>query len=434
MASPSGLGRRFLRLTLLNVVANITAPLVGLVDTGMLGHLPDLRFLGGVALASVIFDTLFWSCNFLRMSTTGLTAQARGREDHRETWLALYRALAPGAGLGVLLLALTPVIREVGFAALQVADELRGPAAAYLEARLWGAPAALANFALVGWFLGREESGRALLMTVTANLANIALNYVFIVRLDMAAQGAGIASAVSQYLMLAVALGLMLRAGPPLPWHWGEVLQRQALGRLVRLNRDILVRTLMLTGTLGVFTALSGWLGTEALVANTILLRLVVFSAYFVDGAAFAVESLAGIFHGAGDRVTLRRLMKLALVVAEVVTVGVLAALLLFPRFVLRLLTSHQEVVDLGARLAPWLIPVLLFGAVAFIYDGLFLGLTAGRTLRNAMLLCTLGVFLPLAALALWTSSNHLLWFALAVWMAARAATLAWAGRPLLSP
>lgn len=424
-----GLRRRFARLTALNVLANLSEPLVSLVDTGMLGHLPDLRFLGGVALASVLFDTLFWSCNFLRMSTTGLAAQARGRRDEGEVWLTLYRALAPGAALGALLLLLHPWIRALGLAVLHVAPELQGAAQAYFDARIWGAPAVLANFALLGWFLGREESGRALVMTVTANLANIALNYLFIVRLGWAAEGAGIASALAQYLMLAVAVFLVLRAGRPHPWRWAEILHRPALLRLFTLNRDILLRTLLLTGTLTAFTAIGGRLGTEVLVANTLLLRLVLFAAYFVDGAAFAVESLAGVFHGAGDRPAVRRLVKLALGTAGAFAATVLALLLLFPRAVYGLLTNHEPIIAAATALSPWLVPVLLFGAVAFVYDGLFLGLTAGRALRNAMLLSTLGVFVPLATGALLGGGNQLLWLAFTLWMAARGGTLAWAGR-----
>ena len=250
----------------------------------------------------------------------------------------------------------------------------------------------------------------------------------------MRAAGAGVASALAQYLMLFVALGLMLGAGRPRRWRWHEVLDRPALTRLFSLNRDILLRTLLLTGTLTAFTAISGRLGTEVLVANTVLLRLFLFAAYFIDGAAFAVESLGGVFYGAGDRPSLLRLMRLALATGGVFAGLVLALLLLAPRAVYGLLTNHEAVIATATALSPWLAPVLLFGAVAFVYDGLFLGLTAGRALRNAMMLCTLGVFTPLAVVALLGGGNPWLWLAFSLWMGARGATLAWAGRSFFAP
>lgn len=409
-------------------------PLVGLVDAAMLGHLPELRFLAGAALASVIFDYLFWSLNFLRMSTTGLTAQARGRGDGQEASLVLYRALTLATGLGLAVLLLHPAIRLLGFSLLQITPELAEPAADYFQGRIWGAPATLANFAFLGWYLGREESGRALAMTVTANLANIALNYVLIMRLGWAALGAGVATACSQYLMLAVAVILFRALGKPAPWNWRTVCHRQSLVSLFRLNGDILLRTLFLTSALAAFTALSSRLGSTTLVINTLLLRLMIFVAYFIDGAAFAVESLAGVFHGLRDPQGLRRLLRLALVSSEVIAVFFLALFLAMPGQIFAWLTSHQEVIDQGSALMPWLVPVLILGAPAFVYDGLFLGLTAVRRLRNAMFLSTAGVFLPLVLLALIRGSNNGLWFALAAWMGARALTLAVASRDLVNP
>ncbi len=400
----------------------------------MLGHLPELRFLAGAALASVVFDYLFWSLNFLRMSTTGLTAQARGRGDQLEATQVLYRSLTLAAGLGLAVLLLHPLLRVLGFSLLQVTPDLAEPAADYFRGRIWGAPATLANFAFLGWYLGREESGRALAMTVTANLANIALNYVLIMRLGWAAFGAGVATACSQYLMLTVAFLLFRALGKSPPWNWRTILDRQSIVSLFRLNGDILVRTLFLTSALAAFTALSSRLGSTTLVVNTLLLRLMIFVAYFIDGSAFAVESLAGVFHGRRDPRGLRKLLGLALVSAEAVAMVFLAIFLAMPQRILSWLTSHQEVIEQGSALMPWLVPVLILGAPAFVYDGLFLGLTAGRRLRNAMFLSTAGVFLPLVVIAVMRGSNHGLWFALAAWMGARALTLAQGSRDLVHP
>jgi len=434
-AATPALGRRFTRLTVLNILANLSVPLAGLVDTAMLGHLADLRFLGGVALGTVVFDFVYWSFGFLRMATTGLTAQALGGGDRDRLFGVLYRSLALAAILAAALLLGQVVLREGAFTLLQGAGPVKAAGRAYFDARIWAAPATLANFALVGWFLGREESGRALAMTVTANVINIVLDYLFILRFGWGATGAGVATALSQAAMLAVGAVLFVRAsrdgGPAVPWRWRTVFERGELGSLLRLNRDILIRTACLVSAFAVFTSLSAALGTAVLAANTILIHLFYLVSYGVDGAAFATESLSGILRGAGDRLGLRRLVRLAMATGILLPVPCLLAVLLIPESVFGLLTDHGDVIALASRYGAWLVPVLLLGAVAFIDDGLFLGMTAGPALRNAMLISVTVGFVPLAVLAHRAGSNHLLWAAMTLFMGTRAGTLEWA-RPTL--
>jgi len=427
------LRRRFFRLALLNILSNVTVPVAGLVDTGMLGHLADIRFLAGVALAVILFEYVYWSFGFLRMGTTGTTAQAVGRGDRDECFLVLYRSLTLALGIAAAILLLQAPLREAGFSLLSGDPGVEAAGRDYFDARVWGAPATLCNFVFLGWYLGREESRRALWMTVAANASNVALNYVFIIRMGLAATGAGLATMCSQYVSLGVALVIFLRLGERVPWRWRQVWVRERMTDLFRLNRDILVRTLCLVTSFAVFTNFSSMLGTTLLAANTILLRLLSLAAYLIDGAAFASESLAGIFRGGGDREGLRRLFRLSLVTGEAFALVVLAALFARPRLVYGVLTSHEEVVELAVAHGGWLVPTLAFGALAYMYDGLFLGLTEGRTLRNSMLFCTLAVFLPPALLALHLESNHLLWASMAAFMAARTVTLGWAGRRVLA-
>jgi len=449
---PASLNRRFFRLTLINILSNLTIPVAGLVDTALLGHLPNIRFLAGVALATLLFDYVYWTFGFLRMGTTGTTAQAVGaaalagatEADRGEVFRALYRPLLVAAVLGAAVLALQGPLAGLGFSLLSGTPGVEAAGRDYFFARIWGAPATLANFALLGWFLGREESGRALAMSATANLVNVALNWVFIVELGWAARGAGLATAISQYAQLAVALWLLWRtfaaarqagSGSWLPgWRRAAVFDRRRLRELVSLNADILVRTLLLTTAFALFMNFSSLLGTAILAANAILIRLFYLAAYSMDGAAFATESLAGIFRGAGDGASLRRLVRLSMVTGIAFAGLFFAAYFAAPGLVLGLLTDHADVAALARATAPWLVPVLLFGAAAFIYDGLFLGLTAGRALRNSMLVSTLVVFLPAAWAALQLGSNAGLWLALSLFMAARAGTLAWASRRLLAP
>jgi len=443
------LRRRFFTLTGINIVSNLTVPMAGLVDTALLGHLPDIRFLAGVALASLIFDYVYWSFGFLRMGTTGTTAQAVGRDEPGEVYRVLYRSLLLAAALGAAVLLLQKGLADVGFLVLSGEPGVEAAGRDYFFARVWGAPAAFANFAFLGWYLGREESGRALVMSAVANLTNVALNWIFIVELGLAARGAGLATMASQYAQLAAALLLLrgaVRKDYPaggagsrsgaltrLPgWSRAAVFDRRPLADLVRLNRDILVRTLCLTSAFALFTNFSSLLGTAVLAANAILIRLFYLAAYSIDGAAFATESLAGIFRGAGEGGGLRRLTRLSMATGVGFAAVFLAVFYLLPRPILALLTNHADIAGRALASSPWLVPVLLAGAAAFIYDGLFLGLTAGRALRNAMLVSTFAVFLPAALAGLWARSNALLWLSMALFMAARAATLAWASRGLL--
>ena len=425
------LGRRYLRLAVLNIMASVTVPLAGLVDTAMLGHLGDIRFLAGVALGSILFDYVYWTFGFLRMATTGTTAVAVGEGKPAAVYLTLYRGLFLGLTIGAALVVLQAPIREAGFALLSGTEGVEAAGAAYYDGRIWGAPATLCSFVLVGWFLGREESGRVLIMTVAANLTNVVLDYVLIMRFDMAAYGAGLATMASQYLSVAIGLALLLRAGRPRRWVWAEVLDRDGLSSLMLLNRDILLRTLGLITTFALFTNFSSILGTTVLAANAILIRVQYLASYFIDGAAFATESLAGIFRGQRDAAGLRRLLRLSLAVGFACAAGFALFVIFAPGLLYPLLTSHAEVVETATRHGYWLLPVLLFGSAAYIYDGFFLGLTEGRVLRNSMLFST-GIFGALAWVALRQQDNHLLWLAMMLWMASRTGTLAWAGQRLL--
>jgi MATE family multidrug resistance protein len=417
---------RFFRLTFVNILSNVTVPLVGLVDTAMLGHLPEIRFLAGVALGGVLFDYVYWSLGFLRMGTTGLVAQAVGRGDRDETYRVLYRSLCIALGLGAAMLLLQLPLRELGFAILSGETAVESAGRAYFDARIWAAPATLCNFALIGWLLGRAESRQVLVMTLAGNLSNILFNYIFIIRLGLAATGAGLATALAQYLMLAVGVGIFLSRGRPVSWSWPEVLDRRRIGALFRLNRDILIRTVCLVSAFALFTNFSAILGTPQLVANSILLRVLILAAYLIDGAAYASESLAGILLGRRDFGALRRLGRLALASGVGFAILVLGAFFSAPAFLLGLLTSHADLVSLAVGYSPWLVPTLLLGGLAYMYDGLFIGLTEGRALRNSMMISTLVVFLPAALTALWLRDNHVLWAAMVLFMVARAATLGW--------
>ena len=432
VTAPPGLSRRFARLTALNTVSNVTVPLAGLADTVMLGRLDDVRFLAGVVLGALIFDYLYFGCAFLRMGTTGLTAQAWGRGEIEEVAAHLYRALLLASVLGLFTIALRGPLGDAGFRLLAGTADVEEAGRRYYDARIWGAPAAFANLALVGWFLGRAEAGRALLVVAAANVGNVVLNWWFIIELGWATFGAGVATAASQWLAACLGLALALTIGGAVP-AWRTVLDRAALRRIVALSGHLVIRTLLLITAFAVFTNMSALFGTARLAANGLILRVLSLASYLVDGAAFAGETLSGMAFGAGDREELRRVLLLTIAAAMVCAAVFLLPVLIFPTTVYGLLVDHENVAALAADSNLWLLPVLLFAALAYAFDGFFLGLTQGRLLSRAMVI-SLGIgFAPIAWAAAHFRDERLLWLSMVGLMAGRAVTLGFAARRYLT-
>ncbi|MGF1480551.1 MAG: guanitoxin biosynthesis MATE family efflux transporter GntT [Cyanophyceae cyanobacterium] len=420
------LNRRFLELSAVNILSNLMVPIANLIDIAFLGHLEQIRHLAGVALAAVLFSYIYWSFGFLRMGTTGTTAQAAGRGDGDEVILTALRHGLAAVGIGAIILLLQQPLRELGFALLSADPEVKAAGRDYYNALIWGAPATLLNFVLLGWFLGREQGTKVLLLSALDKGVNVVLNYLFIVRLHWASAGAGWATAASQYLTLAVGILLVCRE---LRWQTVRALaprisNRAALSAIFTLNRDIMVRTLALISTFAVFTNLGAALGTEVLVANTLLLQVVTLGAYFIDGLAFATESIAGNCRGQGDTKQLRALVKLSGAVSLGIGLGFALVFAVLPGPLFGLLTDRSTIIAQIGNHVLWLFPVLGFGSLAYMLDGYFLGLTAGLILRNSSLSSSLLGFAPAAWIAWQTGSNHLLWLALTFFMAARMLTL----------
>ncbi|MEL7328933.1 MAG: MATE family efflux transporter [Cyanobacteria bacterium J06559_1] len=417
----------FCKLAIANTTSNIMVPLAGLIDTAFLGHLDDVRFLNGVALATVVFNVIYWGFNFFRMGTTGPVAQAVGQADELSVWLIGVRnsLLALVAGVGVCVL--QKPIAAVGFSLLSAGPRVREAAIAFFNGRILGAPAVLVNFVLLGWLLGRSRGRAVMVLAVIGNSSNILLDYWFIRRLGWGSYGAGLATALSQYIMLTA--GLWIVFSTPIPWHlWlpikNRLWQASALRSLFGLNRDILIRTFALVMAISLFTNLSSELGETVLGVNTLLMQVFLMASYFIDGVALAVESYAGRFYGQRAMADLHWLLLLGIGGSVGLGLAIALTLLIWPMPFFSLLTIHSSLLTRLPDYVAWLIPVLGLGAIAFTLDGYFLGLTAGRILRNSTLVASLLGFLPLALVASWLQNPHVLWLALAALMLTRAGTL----------
>lgn len=402
-------------------------PLASLVDTAFLGHLTEISYLAGVAIATVLFNYIYWTFGFLRMGTTGLTAQAVGREESQdEVILVLLRNSAIAMIVGLVILIFKQPLREIGFALLQADPGVIEAGRAYYDALIYGAPATLINFVLLGWFLGREEVGKVLLLSVVSKGANIIFDYLFIVRWGQSSGGAGTATAISQYATLALGLVLVMKIipGNALLKCSRKIIDFIALKTIFSLNRDISIRTLILVSTFALFTNLSAALGTNILAVNTLLLQIVTLSAYFIDGIAFATESMAGNFQGKGETNRLISLLRLAGSSSLVAGLSFATIFWLFPQQLFGLLTNHNSVIEGVVSYIWWLFPILGFGSIAYMLDGYFLGLTAGKVLRRSTVIAVGLGFVPMAIAAWHWKANHLLWLALTLFMAARSITL----------
>jgi MATE family multidrug resistance protein len=424
---PDNLLGRFFRLAIINILSNLLVPLAGLISIAFLGHLMEIRHLAGVTLSTVLFNYIYRTLGFLRMGTTGMTAQAVGREDQEAVLLTGLRNGAIALGLGIAILILQHPLQDLGFALLSAATDVKSSGQAYYDGRIWAAPATLLNFVLIGWFLGREHTGKVLILSVVANGANVALDYLYIVRWGWESAGAGMATAVSQYLMLLVGMILAAREVQfkEVRAVAGQLLDTSALKAIFALNGDIFVRTFAFLSTFAIFTNLSSAMGTIMLAQNALLLQVLTLAIYFIDGLAFATETLAGIFRGKGENEQLAPLLRISGGTSLILGLSLALIFVIFSEPLFGLLTNHSEVLDCLKIYVPWLLPVLGFGSMAFILDGYFLGLAEGPTIRNAALSATLVGFVPLAIAAWQFQSSHLLWLALSLFMAARVVTLA---------
>ncbi|EMY26427.1 MATE domain protein [Leptospira interrogans serovar Australis str. 200703203] len=295
---------KFYKLTFYNILANITVPLTGIVDTSILGNLNTYVFMAGAALSGILFDFMFWMFGFLRMGTTGLTAQAVGEKNEKESIFILVRSISLACFFGAMILIFSPWIREIGFQILEGSSEVKMAGISYFDARIPGSIAVLCNYVFTGWFLGRGKSSVVLIATVVGNGMNVILDVWFIFKLGWEAYGAGLATSISQFGMLLIFIFLFFielkiqNISKLLFLNNKNLFSVQGFSSLLHLNKDIFLRTFFLIITFSIFRNFSSEAGTEILATNSILLQLILVSAYLVDGAAFATESLAGNIYG----------------------------------------------------------------------------------------------------------------------------------------
>ena len=419
--------RRIVALAVPIVLANLSVPLLSAVDTAVAGHLPDQASLGGVALGGLIFSAMIWGLGFLRMATTGLVAQALGAGDIAGMRLVQLRALALAALLGLIVLVLQGPLIGGALGLLGGSAEVGAAARAYCDARIWSAPAALANSVVLGYLLGIQRAKLGFGLQLVLNFINMVLAIGLVYGLGRGVDGIGAATAMADGfgLLLGLALLWRLRSRGLPPLRLRTLWEREPLLRLFAINRDIFLRTACLIGVTGLFARLGANLGDTVLAGNAVLLNFQTFTSFGLDGFAYAAEALVGVAVGARDRASLRTASRISMIWA--VVGAFIFSLVYFAAgpALINGLTNQQAVRDQALAYLPWAIVLPVVSVWGFQFDGIFIGATRARELRNGMIV-SLAVFLIAALTLMPVLGNSGLWGAFALFMAVRGLCLAW--------
>ena len=403
------------------ILSNLTVPLLGIVDTAVVGHLPQPHYLGAVAIGALVFNVLYFVFGFLRMGTTGLTAQAFGRADGDELRAGLLRPLLLAVLLAALLLACSPLVVRASMLLFEPSARIGAELESYLRIRLLGAPAGLANMVLLGWLLGLQNARGPMALLIVTNALNIALDLLFVLGFGWAVRGVAAATVCAEYGGTALGFWLARRQLRGLfgAWRWPAVLRGAAFRRLLAVNRDIMLRSLSLEAAFLGFTALSSRQGEILLAANAVLFNFLTFAAFGLDGFAHAAEAMVGRHVGRGDARGFRAAAKANLGLALALAVLLALAFAAGGRFGVALMTGLAEVRATAMTYLPYVVALPLVAVFAFLFDGVFIGATRTAEMRNGMALA-LAVFVASVALLMPPLGNHGLWLALLLFMAAR--------------
>ena len=408
------------------MLSNVSEPLIGVVNTAVIGQLKEPYYIGAIAVGALIFSFIFWGFGFLRMSTGGLSAQALGAGDRTELVAVLIRALMIGLAAGMGLVLLSPLIREAAFNLVGGSPEIRAHGETYFNYRIFAAPAALSNYCVMGWFIGQSRAKLAFVVQLFLNLTNMALSAFFVLGLGMTSDGVGLAALIAEWsaVTLALVLAAMILRGMGAHISWPRILDPVRLKRTLLMNGDVMIRTLCLVFAFTFFTARGARAGDVVVAANAVLLNLFEVSAYLIDGFAYASEALVGQSVGARNRQRFRAAVWLTSVWAMVL--GIVCSLIIwvFGPSLVDLMTLSPEVRETARTYLPWVAVSPVLGVICFQFDGIFTGAMATKDMRN-MMIVSLGVFL----LAWWMLEgrygNHGLWAALNIFFIARGITFA---------
>lgn len=417
--------RRVLQIALPIVLSNATVPLLAAVDTGVVGQMGAAAPIGAVGIGGVTLTAIYWIFGFLRMGTTGLTANAVGRGETAEVAALLTRALMVGLAGGLALIVLQWPIFWGAFRISPASDEVEGLARQYMAIRIWSAPAAIAIYGITGWLIAQERTRAVLGIQVVMNGMNMGLDVLFVLGFDWGVRGVAVATVISE--LCGVALGLWYcRAAFRVPaWRdWERVFDRVRLTRMALVNRDILIRSMLLQVIFLSFMFFGSDFGDVQLAANQVLIQFLFITAYALDGFAFAAEAFVGQALGRGDRAALRRGSLLTGLWGLIICVVLAVVFALTGGMIIDLMAKSEPVQQAARAYLPWMVAAPIIGVASWMLDGIFIGAARSVDMRNMMAVSFVIYGIALAVLMPWLG-NHGLWAALLISFAARGVTLA---------
>lgn len=398
------MNKRILGLALPNIVTNITVPLLGMVDMAIVGHL-SASHIGAIAIGTQIFNLIYWNFGFLRMGTSGFTAQAYGAQNMREAVHIFLRAFAIALAVAILLLALQWPLAQMARMLFEGSDNVIRLALSYFYVRIWAAPATLGLYAVKGWFIGMQNSRLPMWIAIFLNIVNIGCSLLFVLVLHWDIRGVALGTVIAQYSGLAVGLffvvkkyGKLFKAtltadGRPPAANIADALRWKAMRRFFKVNGDIFLRTVCLAAVFTFITIASGKISDEVLAIDALLLQFFTLFSYIMDGFAYAGESLVGRYIGAQDRKSLRQAVRLLIMWGLILTAAFTAIYAVAGDGILRLFSDQDELIAGAHPYMFWTLIIPVCGFAAFLFDGIFVGATASRTMRNSMFVASAAFF-----------------------------------------
>lgn len=425
--------REILHIALPAIVSNITVPLLGLIDVAIVGHLGAAAYIGAIAVGGMLFNIIYWVFGFLRMGTSGMTSQAYGADDEAEISRLLMRSVGVGISVALALILLQYPIERLAFTLMDTTTEVERLASLYFRICIWGAPAVLGLYSFSGWFIGMQNSRYPMFIAITQNLVNIAASLLLVYGFDMKIAGVAIGTLAAQYAGFLMAAWLWRRHyARKLPTvGLSSLLDREAMIRFFRVNRDIFLRTLCLVAVTMYFTSAGAAQGEIILAVNTLLMQLFTLFSYFMDGFAYAGEALAGKYMGARQPDELRRMVRRLFGWGVGIAFSFTLLYIIGGEGFLRLLTDEQRVIEASSTYFPWVFAIPLAGCWAFLLDGIFIGATATHLMLRGMAAAALVFFLTYFGCREWMG-NHALWLAFILYLSLRGIVQGILGRKIL--
>lgn len=425
------MNKEILRLAVPNIISNITVPLLGMVDMFIAGHLDSAEYIAAIGTASTIFNLIYWNFSFLRMGTSGFTAQAYGADNKPEQINSLVRSLTVAFTAGVLIIIFQSLILRLGFFFVNAGETVRLYASTYFGIYIWAAPAILGMYALTGWYVGMQNTRIPMYVSIGINIVNIGLSFLFVYGLGMKIEGIAIASVCAQYSGLISSVIICHKQNRILIKYFDIRILKNIRGFVpfFKVNTNIFIRTMALVAVTTSFMSASAWIGDDILALNALLMQFFMLFSYMMDGFAYAAEALTGRFIGARNFSFLRILPRRLFMWGGIIVLIFTMVYALFADPILRMLTDKENIIQLAGEYKQWILLFPIAGFSAFLWDGIFVGATASRQMRNSMLIAAGSFFIIYAFLyfnykhnsvIFISSANNILWFAFIVYLALR--------------